>query len=235
MKLIGLLGGFDWENTANYYRMINELVRRERGSEHAARVLLHSVDLEEIQGCRRRGDWDEIRSILGRAARSLQAGGADFIVMAGNTLHQIADHIRSVSGLEVLHIADPTGFEIHKDGYATAAMLGTRHTMESRFYPEMLAERYGITVITPEPDERDEVHRIINEELSQGVVRTESRVYVANLIGRLHDRGAEALILACSTITMIVPPDRDIIPVYDTTRLHVRATVLHSMKDLDHA
>lgn len=234
MKLIGLLGGMSWETSAIYYRMINEMVRRERGHNHAARLLMHSVDFNEIDLCRRRDDWDQIGRILGQAGRSLQAGGADFIVMASNTMHQIADHVRSFSGLDLLHIADPTGFEIRKDGFEKVAMLGTRYTMESQFYPELLANRYGIEVITPECEERAEVNRIIYEELSHGVVRTESRIYVANLIGRLHERGAQALVLACSEITMIVPPDHDIIPVYDTTRLHVRAAVQRSMKDLNH-
>jgi aspartate racemase len=206
--------------------------QKQLGEQHTARILLHSVDFREIDLNRRRGDWAEVGRILGEAGSSLRAGGADFIVIASNTMHQIADRIHIESGLDLLHIGDPTGSEIQKDGYRKVALLGTRFTMESDFYPKLLSERYGLSVMAPDAEERTEVNRIMTDELRHGVVRTESRTFIGDLIRSLHQRGAEAVILACSEITMIVPPDTDMIPVYDTTRLHVRAAVKHALGEL---
>ncbi|WP_412050373.1 aspartate/glutamate racemase family protein [Hoeflea sp. Naph1] len=231
MKLIGLLGGVGWETTAIYYRLLNEYVQRDLGGHHSARILIHSLDSGDIESHRRAGNWDEIGHILGEAAGALKAGGAEFIILATNTMHRIADHISTVSDLELLHIADPVGAKLRADGFTRVALLGTRHTMESDFYPNVLETRYGLSVITPEPDERAEVQRIISDELCHGIIRAESEFFVGELVRKLHARGAEAVILGCSHITTIIPPECDIIPVYDTTRLHARAAVRHALGD----
>lgn len=231
MKLIGLLGAVGWKTTSNYYRLINEYTRRKLGGAHTARILLHSIDSHRLDQHQRSNDWPEIGEILGEAGRSLKGGGADFIVLTSNAMHQVAELVSSKSDLDLLHIAEPAAATIHSDGLRLVALIGTRDTMESDFYQTMLGERYGIIVITPDADERERVHKIIFDELADGVIHPDSRRYVSELIGRLHRRGAEGLILACSEITAIVPPDYDIIPVYDTTRLHARAAVERALEE----
>jgi len=229
MQLIGLLGGMGWKTTATYYRMINEFAQKELGSEHTARILLHSVNFRDIRHSRNTGDWDTLSSLLTRAGNSLKGGGADFIVMASNSMHEFADHISLTSGLDLLHITDPTGSEIQKDGFHDVALLGTRATMEGNFYAERLLNNHGINVITPEPDERIEVDRVINQELDHGIVSGGSRTYLGDLIQNLRQRGAEAVVLGCSELSYIVPPDSDIKHVYDTTRLHAAAATRRAL------
>lgn len=230
MKLIGLLGGLSWEASSNYYRMMNEFVQRELGGYHTARILLHSVDYSEIKDSSSSGDLDRLASVLSEAGRSLRAGGADFIVIANNTMHQFASRIEGASGLDLLHIADPTGAEIRKAGHRTVALLGTRVTMEGDFYSERLLESSGISVITPELQERIEVNRLIYDELVHGVVRTGSRDFLGDLIHKLQVRGAEAVVLGCSELTAIVPPDNGAFRIYDTTRLHAKAAVKRALE-----
>jgi aspartate racemase len=230
MKLIGLLGAVGWKTTANYYRMINEYTRRELGGAHTARILLHSPNSQMLDQHQRSNEWHQIGEILGEAGRSLKAGGADFIVLTSNSMHQVADLVRRKSELDLLHIAEPAGARIHDDGHQLVALIGTRNTMESSFYQSWLGERYGIKVIAPEANERVRVQEIIFDELADGVIHPGSRRYVSDLIGKLHQRGAQGIILGCSEITAIVPPDYDIIPVYDTTRLHARAAVQRALE-----
>lgn len=229
MKLIGLLGGMSWDTTATYYRMMNEYAQRARGGRHSARILMHSIDFRDVDEHRREGNWDEIGRVLGEAARSLKAGGADFIVLATNGMHRLADRISQDSELDLLHIADPVGFELRKNGHRKVALLGTCFTMESDFYDQRLGAQYGLSVIKPNQPERAEVHRIIYEELGRGVIRTESRQYLGALIGKLHERGADAVILGCSAISKIIPTDCDLIPAYDTTRLHACAAIKRAL------
>lgn len=233
MKLIGLLGAFGWKTTATYYRLINEYTRRELGGAHTARILLHSLNSHGVDHHQHRNEWAQIGEILGEGGRSLKAGGADFIILTSNSLHRVADLVQTKSELELLHIADPAGAIIHRDGHNSVALIGTKNTMESGFYQTWLLDRYGITVITPESDEQARVHEIIFKELADGVIHPDSRRFISALIGRLHQRGAQAVILGCSEITMIVPPDYDLIPVYDTTRLHARAAVERALERQD--
>ncbi len=229
MKLIGLLGAVGWKTTADYYRMINEYTHRQLGGEHTARILLHSVDSHMLHQHQCNNDWPEIGAILGEAGRSLKNGGADFIVLTSNAMHQVADHVTCKSKLDLLHIAEPAAAMVHNDGHRLVALIGTRDTMEGDFYQDWLEKHYGIAMITPEADERERVNQIIIDELADGVIHASSRRYVSELIGKLHRRGAQGLILACSEITAIVPPDYDLIPVYDTTRLHARAAVQRAL------
>lgn len=230
MRLIGLLGGLGWESTALYYRLLNEFTQRELGGDHAARILLHSVNNGAIKESCSRGDDKHVATILSEAGRSLKAGGADFIVMANNTMHQFAEQIERASGLELLHISDPTSLEIQKAGHETVALLGTRATMEGDFYSERILQNSGAEVITPDPKERTEVNRIIFDELARGVVSTGSRDYMGDLIHKLHDRGAGAVVLGCSELKAIVTPDRDAMRIYDTTRLHAKAAVKRALE-----
>lgn len=225
MKLIGLIGGMSWESTALYYRLMNEEVRARLGGLHSARILLHSVDFHEIEQRQHRGDWDGTAEILGEAARGLKAGGAEFLVLATNTMHKVASSIEAASGLSLLHIADPTGEALVRDGVNRVALLGTRFTMEQDFYRARLESRFALEVMVPEADERDDIHRIIYEELCLGVTKAQSAERYAAIISAMKARGAEAVILGCTEITMIVNDANSALPVYDTTALHARAAV----------
>ena len=225
MKCIGLLGGMSWESTAIYYRLMNEAVRDRLGGHHSARLLLHSVDFHLIKQLQHEGDWAGTAKILVEAARGLKAGGADFLVIATNTMHKVAREIEAGSGLTIVHIADPTGEALVADGVARVALLGTRFTMEQDFYRQRLEERFGLEVMVPEAGERDEIHRIIYDELCLGIIKRESAEIYREIIAAMKHRGAEAVILGCTEITMIVDEHVSPLPTYDTTRLHAEAAV----------
>lgn len=225
MKLIGLLGGMSWESTALYYRLINDAVKARLGGLHSARILLHSVDFHQIETRQHAGDWDGTAQILADAAIGLKRGGADFLVIATNTMHKVADEIETQSGLNVLHIADPTGRALVADNRRRVGLLGTRFTMEQDFYRERLEREFGLTVLLPPADARTEIHRIIYEELCQGIVTQNSAATYRQIIDDLAKAGADSVILGCTEITMIVDPDEVGLMIYDTTALHAAAAV----------
>lgn len=230
MKLIGMLGGLGWESTSLYYRMLNEFTQRQLGGSHAARILLHSVDYGALRGAISKGDEDRVLTTLCEAAHSLKKGGADFVMIASNAMHRYAEQIEDATGVELLHISDPTGSEVLKAGHGTVALLGTRATMESRFYPDRLRANANTEVITPELSERVEVDRVIYDELARGVMRSGSREFISGLIQKMCDRGAEAVVLGCSELKTIITPTPDPIPFYDTTRLHAKAAVKRALE-----
>ena len=230
MKLIGLLGGLGWESTSLYYRMLNEFTQKELGGDHTARVLLHSVNNGMVKESSSKGDYNQVVSLLSEAGCSLKAGGADFIVVANNALHQFADQIERASGLDLLHISEPTDTEIQKAGHKTVALLGTRATMEGDFYSQRFQLNSGARIVTPDEKERIEVNRIILDELALGVLSQGSRDFMGELINKLHDRGAEAIVLGCSELTAIVAPCRNTMRIYDTTRLHAKAAVKRALE-----
>jgi len=230
MKLIGLLGGLGWESTSLYYRMLNEFTQRQLGERQAARVLLHSVNNGVVSDAINKGDVDQVISVRSDAARSLKDGGADFMVMASNSMHQYAEDIEQASGLELLHISDPISTEVRQAGHQTVALPGTRQTMEGDFYSERLQTQAGAEGIAPELSERVEVDRVIVEELGRGVMQIGSREFIGELIRKLGDRGAEAVILGCSELTSVITPDRAAIQFYDTTRLHAKAAVKRALE-----
>ena len=230
MKLIGMLGGLGWEATSSYYRMLNEFTQRELGEGHAARVLLHSVNNGAIRQALGNGEFEHVAALLCEAGHSLKAGGADFIIIASNAMHRFAEHIERVCSIDLLHICDPVSDEIRKAGHRTVALLGTSATMEGEFYSERLLGKSGARVITPGPEDRIEINRVIHDELSRGVLRSAARDFIAGVIDKLQDQGAEAVVLGCSELTAIVTPDRDAIPIYDTTRLHTKAAVKRALE-----
>jgi aspartate racemase len=225
-----MLGGLGWEATSSYYRMLNEFTQRELGEGHAARVLLHSVNNGAITQALGNGDPEHVAVLLCEAGHSLRAGGADFIIIASNAMHRFAEQIERVCGIDLLHICDPVGAVIRQAGHRTVALLGTSATMEGEFYSERLLRKSGARVITPGPEDRVEIDRIINEELSRGVLHSGARGFIAGVIHKLQDQGAEAVVLGCSELTAIVTPDRDAIPIYDTTRLHTKAAVKRALE-----
>lgn len=225
MQRIGLLGGMSWESTALYYRMLNEGARERLGGLHSAEIILHSVDFHAIEACQKAGDWDAAAKILTDAASGLQRAGADFLVLATNTMHKVADRIEAGSGLPLLHIADPTGQALAHAGVKTVGLLGTRFTMEQDFYRLRLAQRFGLNVLTPAEPDRNDVHRIIYDELCMGVVSPSSAARFTAIIRSLKEAGAEAVILGCTEITMLVSAASSPLPVFDTTALHAAAAL----------
>ena len=225
MKLIGLLGGMSWESTALYYRLINETVKARLGGLHSARLLLHSVDFHEIETRQHAGDWDGTAGILAEAATGLRLAGANFLVIATNTMHKVADAIETRSGLPVLHIADPTGRALVADERRRVGLLGTRFTMEQAFYRERLERDFGLEVVAPPAEARGDIHRIIYEELCRGILTDASAAIYRRVIDDLAQAGADSVILGCTEITMIVDPASAGLPTYDTTALHAEAAV----------
>jgi aspartate racemase len=224
VKTIGLLGGMSWESTAHYYRVINEAVRDKAGGLHSAPIVLHSVDFAPIAELQKQDDWETAAVVLGDAARGLALAGADFLVIATNTMHIVAPQIEAAADIPVLHIADPTADAAIAAGVGTLGLLGTRFTMEKDFYLRRLEER-GLAAIVPDAVDRDTVHRIIYDELVLGVVRDESREEYRAVIERLIDRGADGIIYGCTEIMMLVGPDDSAVPTFDTTELHALAAV----------
>lgn len=223
MKTIGLLGGMSWESTALYYREINEAVKERLGGLHSARLVLVSLDFHEVERLQHAGDWEAAGRMLAGAARSLEAAGADFVVLCTNTMHKVADAIEAAVRIPLLHIADPTAEEIRRAGLSRVGLLGTRFTMEQEFYKERLRIRHGIDVLVPGEADRAIVHRVIYDELCVGRVVDASRAEYRRIIAELVAGGAEAVILGCTEITMLVGPSDSPVPVFDTTALHASA------------
>ncbi|MDR0184483.1 aspartate/glutamate racemase family protein [Lysobacter arvi] len=228
MRTLGLIGGMSWESTVPYYRTINQTVKEQLGGLHSARLLLYSVDFAQIEKLQHAGDWDAAGAVLADAARSLKAGGAELLVICTNTMHKVADAVEAV-GLPLLHIADPTGEAIRARGLARVGLLGTRFTMEQAFYRQRLIERHGLDVLVPEPDERDLVHRVIYEELCQGVIRDASRAQYRRVMEALVARGAQGIVLGCTEIGLLVGDADASVPLFDTTALHARAAALAAL------
>jgi aspartate racemase len=223
MKTIGLIGGMSWESTIPYYRLINEAVKQRLGGLHSARIVLVSVDFHEVEVLQREGRWNEAGALLAQAAKSLEAAGADFVVLATNTMHKVADAITAAVAIPLLHIADPTAAAIKAEGLHTIGLLGTRFTMEQPFYRERLQSRHGIQVLIPDEAERALVHRVIYDELCLGTIRQESRQAYREVMRGLVARGAQALVLGCTEISLLVGAEDASVPVFDTTALHAAA------------
>lgn len=223
MKTIGLIGGMSWESTVPYYRQVNQTVKEHLGGLHSARVALVSVDFHDVERLQRAGDWDAAGALLAGAARSLEAAGADFIVLCTNTMHKVAPAIEAAAGIPLFHIADPTAAAIKAAGHTKIGLLGTRFTMEQAFYKDRLRELHGLDVIVPEPAGRDIVHRVIYEELCLGNVVDASRDEYRRIIAALVERGAQAVILGCTEISLLIGPSDAAVPLFDTTAIHARA------------
>lgn len=230
MKAIGLIGGMSWESTAQYYRLINETIKEQLGGLHSAKLVLYSIDFQEIEELQRKGDWEAAGLALADAARSLEAAGASFLVLCTNTMHKVAHYIEAAVAIELLHIADPTASEIKKSGHSVVGLLGTRFTMEQSFYRERLLQRHGLQVNVPAIHDREIIHRIIYEELCLGIVKPESRVEYRRVMQELASHGAQAIILGCTEISLLVNEQDSTVPLFDTTAIHARAAALEALK-----
>jgi aspartate racemase len=222
VKTIGLIGGMSWESTVPYYRIVNEEVKKHLGGLHSAKLVLYSVDFHEIEQLQHSGDWDAAGALLADAARALQAAGAECVVLCTNTMHKVASTIGAAVRIPLLHIADGTAQEIRRAGVTRVGLLGTRFTMEQAFYKERLSQRHGLQVMVPEPQDREIVHRIIYEELCLGRVLDGSRDEYRRIMGKLASEGAEAIILGCTEISLLVGAPDASVPLFDTTAIHAR-------------
>jgi len=222
LKIIGLIGGMSWESTVPYYRQINEVIKERLGGLHSAKLILYSVDFHEIERLQHAGNWEAAGDLLADAARSLEAAGADFLVLCTNTMHNVASRIEAAVGISLFHIADPTAAEIKRAGFSTVGLLGTRFTMEQTFYRDRLRERHGLQVLVPKLEDREVIHRVIYEELCLGIVVPESRAEYRRIMADLTAQGAEAIILGCTEISLLVSPQDAEVPLFDTTSIHAR-------------
>jgi aspartate racemase len=222
VKIIGLIGGMSWESTVPYYQQINEVIKERLGGFHSARLILYSVDFHDIERLQHAGEWEAAGRLLAEAARSLQSAGAEFLVLCTNTMHKVASTIEAAVGIPLFHIADPTALKIREAGYSKVGLLGTRFTMEQGFYIDRLQERHGLQVLVPKPEDRELVHRVIYEELCLGRVLPQSRAEYRRVISDLKGQGAQAVILGCTEISLLVGPEDAEIPLFDTTRIHAR-------------
>jgi len=225
---IGLIGGMSWESTVPYYQHINQAVRQQLGGLHSARIVLYSVDFHGIAQLQRDNAWDEAGRQLASVAQKLEAAGADLLVLCTNTMHKVADMITAATNIPLLHIADPTAAAIRQAGMQTVGLLGTRFTMEQTFYRDRM-QQHGIAVLVPDTPDRDIVHRVIYKELCQGLVHDSSRREYQRIIKQLKDQGAQAVILGCTEISLLIGPEHAVVPLFDTTRLHAYAAASMAM------
>jgi aspartate racemase len=226
MKMLGVIGGMSWESTALYYRAINQGVAQRLGGLHSAKLVLHSVDFAPLAAQQAAGDWAGATAVLVRAARGLQAAGAEGLLIATNTMHLSAAEIEAATGLPLLHIADAAGAALQRTGLRRVALLGTRFTMEDpRIVQQRWVERFDLDLRVPDAPERTQLHRVIYEELVKGVVKDSSRTEVVALIETLKAQGAQAVVLGCTEITMLIDAAASPLPVFDTTALHAQAAV----------
>lgn len=225
MKTIGMIGGMSWESTSTYYREINEGIKNTLGGLHSAKIALYSVDFGEIEKLQHADDWETTAIILTQAAQAVEAGGADFLLICTNTMHKVAPQIEAGINIPLIHIADATAEQLQRDGVERVGLLGTRFTMEQDFYRDRLTQRFGIEVLTPEQPDRELVHRVIYDELCLGKIADNSRRQYLSVMAKLEERGAEAIILGCTEIALLIQQQNTTIPLYDTTQLHCAAAV----------
>ena len=225
MKTIGMIGGMSWESSVEYYRIINEAVKESLGGLHSAKSLMYSVDFAEIEVLQQKGRWEEATHAMINAARSVEAGGADFLIICTNTMHKMADEVQKSIGIPLLHIADATAEAIKTRGLRRVGLLGTRFTMQGGFYSGRLVDVHKLEVIIPDTADMEIVHRIIYEELVLGRIEPASKAEYLRIIDSLAKAGAEGIILGCTEIGLLVSQTDSRLPLFDTTRIHALAAV----------
>ena len=229
MKTIGLIGGISWQSSVTYYQVINRKVNGLLGGSHSAKVLMYSVDFDEVARMQHEGRWDDFQNLLIDAAKRLERGGADFFLICANTPHILADAVGTAVGIPLVHIGDVVGAAIREAGFKKVGLLGTRFTMEKDFLKDRLREKFGIESIVPEEEDRDIVHSVIYNELVNGDIRDESRNEYLRIIDKLTADGAEAIILGCTEIPLLVKPTDTSTTLFDTARIHAEAAVRISL------
>ncbi len=219
MKTVGLIGGMSWESTIPYYKIINEIVKEKLGGLHSAQIILYSVEFDEIEKCQSSGHWDKSAEILGNAAKKLELAGADFILICTNTMHKVAPQIQNMISVPIVHIADATADSLERDKVSKVALLGTKYTMTQDFYKSKLIDR-GFEVFIPDEEDIEIVNHVIFDELCVGVINKDSQKKFSEIIGKLKDKGAQAVILGCTEIGLLIKDENSVLPIYDTTLIH---------------
>ncbi|CAH1041666.1 aspartate/glutamate racemase family protein [Halomonas sp. TD01] len=225
MRTIGVLGGMSWESTQSYYQALNQGVNQALGGFHSAQIVMVSVDFAEIETLQKQGDWQTAGQLLASASKRIEQAGAECLLLATNTMHNVAPAIEAAIQIPFLHIADATGEKCQRDGVTRVGLIGTRFTMEQDFYKARLKERFGIDVVIPNEEERGVVHQVIFDELCHGHINDSSRQRYLDIIASLHQQGAQAVILGCTEIALLVEQHHTQVPLYDTTALHASKAV----------
>lgn len=232
MKTIGLIGGMSWESTVTYYQQINRCIGRELGGLHSARMVMYSVDFDELQELQHVGKWHEIGVILADAAKSIESAGADLVVLCTNTMHIVAPQIEAATSLPFLHIADATALSIKAAGMQRIGLLGTSFTMEGDFYRGRLEDSHNLSVVTPCAADRAIVHRVIYDELCRGEVEDASRAEYTRIVAALVAEGAEGIILGCTEIGLLLRPEDSPVPLFDTAHIHAESAAMTALQGL---
>jgi aspartate racemase len=229
MKTIGLIGGMSWESSSEYYQIINQAVKAKLGGYHSAKCLMLSVDFAEIETLQTQGKWDEAARLMVEAAQTLEKGGADFVVLCTNTMHKSAAEIQAGIHIPFLHIADATAERVIKKGIRKVALLGTRYTMQEDFYKGRLSDKFGLSVMVPNKEEQEIIHRVIFDELVVGKIESQSKQQYLEIIERLINRGVDGIILGCTEIGLLVQQSDVKVPIFDTARIHAEAAVEYAL------
>lgn len=230
MKIIGLIGGMSWESSLEYYKILNETVKKKLGKLHSAKTILYSVDFEPIKVLQHEGKWDELTNIMIDAAKSLEKSGADLLLICTNTMHKMAGDIEKNISIPLLHIADATAFAIKNQKLKKVALLGTKFTMEQDFYKGRLKEKHNLDVLIPDNEDRDLVHKIIYNELCLGNIKSSSKNEYIRIINKLVENGAEGIILGCTEIPLLIKQNDVSVPIFDTTSIHAEMAVDQALK-----
>jgi len=230
MKTIGLIGGMSWESTIPYYRIINEYVKEKMGGLHSARIILYSVEFEEIEKCQSMGEWEKSGEILADAAKKLELAGAELILICTNTMHKVFPQVQSAVSVPLIHIAEATADALKTEQIRSVALLGTKYTMTQDFYKQKLIER-GFSVLIPNEEDMELVNRVIFKELCVGIIDAASRKEFSRIIAGLKEQGAEAVILGCTEIGLLVRPEDSVLKTFDTTRIHAKAAAAIALGD----
>ena len=231
MKTIGLIGGMSWESTAEYYRIINEAVKEKLGGLHSAKIVMYNVDFEEVEQLQHKGEWDKATNLMIDAAKRVERGGGDFVLICTNTMHKMADDVAANISIPLLHIADATAEKITSLGLKRIGLLGTKFTMEQDFYKGRLKQKFGIDVVIPNEPDREIVHNVIYKELCLGEIKDSSREQVKAIINRLSDNGAQGIILGCTELPLLIKQADYPVPLFDTTIIHAKAAVDYALQD----
>ena len=231
MKTIGLLGGMSWESTQSYYAAINRGVKEQLGGLHSAKIAMYSVDFAQIEKLQHAGDWPQTAQILAQSAKRIEAAGADFLLICTNTMHKVAPQIQAQLNIPILHIADATAQLLQADGVTKVGLLGTAFTMEQDFYKGRLSEKFNIEVLVPDAQQRKLVHNVIYSELCLGEIKAGSRQAYLEIVDDLFKRGAQAVILGCTEIALLIDQNHTKVPLYDTTKIHANAAVHAALAD----
>ena len=229
MKTIGLIGGMSWESTQSYYQLLNQGIKNKLGGLHSAKIVLVSLDFAEIAVLQQQQDWPQMAEILIKAAKQVEAAGADYLLICTNTMHKLAEQVQAAVTIPLLHIADAVGENLIQHNFKKVALLGTQFTMEQDFYKQRLADKFAIDVLIPDAQGRETVHRVIYDELCKGIISPESKAEYLTIIDDLTQQSAEAIILGCTEIALLVQQSDTSIPLLDSTALHCAMALENSL------